>query len=273
MSDAHTPARSAASGRCLAPAAASPRSARGRRRGSHPAGHAGPVSISSWLQVALVDSAASPSQPPHPPGGGASGAITSTSANPSPEAASTARRPARSGMRYQVTLAGTGLRRGRSASDARNTRQPAAVLTPREWAWSCRFAGRNRGMAGNSGRPSQAPGAFASTWTMAPRRSGLPTISSIASGSCAATPSRPRRSPASTSTATGSAFPTRRTPISISSATTRRIATRRWRATPSDRLMTHPTWPTEMGVPHDLHGPRRLMHTGDAQWLAQRYER
>ena len=174
----------------------------------------------------------------------------------------------------RVTLAGTDSVVAAPPPDARNTRQPAAVLTPPEWGVVVPFRWVEiEGWPGEL-RPDhlRRQAAFASTWDdgAATFRSSddlLDRIWELCRYSIKAT------------TFAGVYVDGDRERIPYEAdAYLNQLShystdhdTQMARDT-FDRLMTHPTWPTEWAFHMIFMAHADWMHTGDAQWLAQRYD-
>ncbi len=180
-------------------------------------------------------------------------------------------------VRYSVTrvsLAGAGAVVAAPPPDARNTRQPAAILTPPEWGVVTPFRWVEiEGWPGEL-RPEHVSrqAAFAGTWDdgAAAFRSSdavLDRIWELCRYSIKAT------------TFAGVYVDGDRERIPYEAdaylnqlsqyATDRDVQMAR---DTFDHLMTHPTWPTEWAFHMIFMAHADWMHTGDAVWLASRYE-
>jgi alpha-L-rhamnosidase len=174
----------------------------------------------------------------------------------------------------QVTLAGTGPVIAAPTPDARNTRQPAAILTPAEWGVVTPFRWVEiEGWPGEL-RPEhlRRQAAFASAWDdqAAAFRSSdglLDRIWELCRYSIKAT------------TFAGVYVDGDRERIPYEAdaylnqlghyATGRDV---RMARDTFDHLMAHPTWPTEWAFHMIFIAHADWMHTGDAAWLGARYE-
>ena len=174
----------------------------------------------------------------------------------------------------RVTLAGTVTIVAAPPPDARNTRQPAAVLTPPEWGVVTPFRWVEiEGWPGEL-RPEhlRRQAAFASTWDDGAATFGssdelLDRIWELCRYSIKAT------------TFAGVYVDGDRERISYEAdaylnqlshyATDRDVQMAR---DTFDRLMAHPTWPTEWAFHMIFMAHADWMHTGDTKWLAARYD-